>query len=179
MNKTREKITRIAIELFAVNPAASMDEVAKKAEVGRATLFRHFKCRNDLLNELTVNVETLFEESVKPVIYKQEKAEVIFKEVVELIIPLGARFQFLSYVPLKTDNEKANERYKSYLNALKDLVKKMIDEKLLSDKMPVEWLANNLDSMIFTAWVSIQDGDIAPKQASQLVIDCYLKGFGA
>ena len=178
MHKTKNKIIQSAIELFAINPLASMDQVAEDADIGRATLFRYFKCRNDLLEELTLDVETMFEESVKPIIYKNEKASKIFNEFIKVIIPLGFRFRFLSYVPLKSDNKKINEKHKAYINTLKDLIKKMIDEKLLTGKMPVEWLANNLDSMIFTAWVSVQDGEIASKQASKMVIDSYLNGFG-
>jgi AcrR family transcriptional regulator len=47
--RNRATILEVAHELFAGNPAVSMNEVAKRAGVGAGTLYRHFPTREDLI----------------------------------------------------------------------------------------------------------------------------------
>ena len=48
----RRAIVAAAIRLWAVNPGASLSEVALRAGVGRTTLHRHFQGREALLAEV-------------------------------------------------------------------------------------------------------------------------------
>ena len=50
--RNREAILRAAAEVLAEDPAASMDDVAARAGVGRATMYRHVTGRADLLHQL-------------------------------------------------------------------------------------------------------------------------------
>nr|BFE59757.1 TetR/AcrR family transcriptional regulator [Dactylosporangium thailandense] len=48
--RNRTKLLAVAAEMFAAEgTAASLDEIAKRAEVGPGTLYRHFPTRQDLL----------------------------------------------------------------------------------------------------------------------------------
>ncbi|MBE1875429.1 TetR/AcrR family transcriptional regulator [Myceligenerans pegani] len=47
--RNRAAILEVAHELFAQNPATSMNEVAKRAGVGAGTLYRHFPTREALI----------------------------------------------------------------------------------------------------------------------------------
>ncbi|AMU33388.1 TetR/AcrR family transcriptional regulator [Mycobacteroides abscessus] len=47
--RNRVAILEVAHELFAANPAVSLNEVAKQAGVGAGTLYRHFPTREDLV----------------------------------------------------------------------------------------------------------------------------------
>lgn len=47
--KNRAAIIEAAHELFAANPLAPLNDVAKKAGVGPGTLYRHFPTREDLI----------------------------------------------------------------------------------------------------------------------------------
>ncbi len=49
---TRERIIEAARTLLAQRPSASAEEVAAAASVSRATFYRHFRSRDDLLAEL-------------------------------------------------------------------------------------------------------------------------------
>ncbi|MET1073037.1 MAG: helix-turn-helix domain-containing protein [Umezawaea sp.] len=51
--RNRAKLLAVAAEVFAAHGTdASLDEIAKRAEVGPGTLYRHFPTRQDLLAEL-------------------------------------------------------------------------------------------------------------------------------
>jgi AcrR family transcriptional regulator len=47
--RNRASILQAAGELLAESPAASMNEIAKRAGVGAGTLYRHFPAREDLI----------------------------------------------------------------------------------------------------------------------------------
>ncbi|MDR1448946.1 MAG: TetR/AcrR family transcriptional regulator [Propionibacteriaceae bacterium] len=47
--RNRAAILAAAHELLGADPAASMNEIAKKAEVGAGTLYRHFPSREELI----------------------------------------------------------------------------------------------------------------------------------
>jgi AcrR family transcriptional regulator len=47
--RNRVSILRAAGEVLAESPAASMNEIAKRAGVGAGTLYRHFPAREDLI----------------------------------------------------------------------------------------------------------------------------------
>lgn len=50
--RTHERILHAATAELAVNPSAGMDAIAQRAEIGRATLYRHFATRDDLVAAL-------------------------------------------------------------------------------------------------------------------------------
>jgi TetR/AcrR family transcriptional repressor of lfrA len=57
--RTRTAILTAAMTVLAVNPAASLADIAAAAEVGRSTLHRYFSERSDLLRELALHVHEL------------------------------------------------------------------------------------------------------------------------
>ena len=44
-----ERVLRAAIELLQVTPDASLEDIASAADVSRATVYRHFRSRRDLV----------------------------------------------------------------------------------------------------------------------------------
>src|SRR6202167_5611710 len=61
--RNRERILEVAKQVFTLQGAeASMDEIAKRAEIGPGTLYRHFPTRDDLLAAVYISeVEKLAE----------------------------------------------------------------------------------------------------------------------
>jgi AcrR family transcriptional regulator len=64
--RTREKVINLAMQVLAKNPKASLNEIAEAAEVGRATLFRYFKSRKQLIHELVVEADRKLERATRP-----------------------------------------------------------------------------------------------------------------
>ena len=51
--RNREALLKAAAEVLAADPSASMDDIAARAGLGRATMYRHVSGRADLLAELS------------------------------------------------------------------------------------------------------------------------------
>lgn len=76
--RNREAILRTAHELFAADPAVSMNEIAKRAGVGAGTLYRHFPSREALLLEAYAHEVERLSASVGDVIAEHDAASEAF-----------------------------------------------------------------------------------------------------
>jgi hypothetical protein len=61
---------------------------------------------------------------------------------------------------------------------LKDFSRRLKSEQVVAADVPLPWLAAVLDNLIYTAWMTISEGDIAPNEAPGLVLKSFLNGLG-
>ena len=71
----REAILDAAVVALAESPDVPMAVIAESAGVGRATLYRHFPSRDDLIKELSLQAIRLTDEAVAPVFQNYTDAE--------------------------------------------------------------------------------------------------------
>ena len=101
--KAWEAIVDAAIQLLARNPGASMNEIAMVAGVGRATLYRHYSTRDEL-------IAAIFEQSIletdQAVMSSINERMTAFEQLDAMlsVIPLaiGITFWQQSSLPLKS-----------------------------------------------------------------------------
>lgn len=92
--RTREKVINLAMHVLAKNPKASLNEIAEAAEVGRATLFRYFKSRKQLIHELVVEADRKLENATRPIVEKNLNARDTLEEFIKVLVPSGRVFIF-------------------------------------------------------------------------------------
>ena len=175
--RTREKVINLAMHVLAKNPKASLNEIAEAAEVGRATLFRYFKSRKQLIHELVVEADRKLENATKPIIAQELNARETLVEFVKVLVPLGASFHFLNSEQVHSEGSGIEDLYRNQLGRFKELSKRLRAEDVVSADIPLAWVAAVLDNLIYTAWVTVLEGDIAPNDAPGLVLSSFLKGF--
>ena len=176
--KSKDKLLKAAITTLAQNPRASLDEIAQSAEISRATLYRHFKSRELLMKELSLEVHRQIDTALEPIFARKLSARETLREIIGALIPLGASFHFLTYEPWHSEDKELKEIYDAQMKAWQSLATRLQDEEVITREMPIPWIALCLDSLIFTAWVSIRSGDIAPNGAADLVLTTFLRGSG-
>ena len=175
---TREKIIKAAITTLAQKPFSTLDDIARAADVGRATLYRHFESRAVLIREMILEAGEKMEVEVSPIFDSRLPAKEKLKELVMKLIPLGASLHFSVYEPLHKKDPDVIHSYKKYLAKLRGLCSELKKEGVALPGIPTAWLAASLDKLIFTAWESIQSGDIAANDAPELLMRSYLNGIG-
>ncbi|MEO0974202.1 MAG: TetR family transcriptional regulator, partial [Pseudomonadota bacterium] len=94
--RTRETIVEAAIALLAINPGATMTQIATAARVGRATLHRHFSSREDLLHEVARYALREMETATALIDYEKLQGVPLLQAVLDAVIPLGDRYYFLA-----------------------------------------------------------------------------------
>jgi len=177
--KSKEKMLKLAMYILAKNPKASLNEIAEAAEVGRATLFRHFKSRKQLLHELVVDADNKLEKATRPILEKKLNARDTLGEFIRVLVPLGASFHLLNFEQMNSEDTDIANLYKNQLVRLKDLSFRLKSEGVVSPDVPLAWVAAVLDNLIYTAWITVSEGDIAPNDAPDLVMRSFLTGLAS
>lgn len=179
---TRNRIIKQAIACIAQNSNAGMDDIARSAGIGRATLFRHFKSRADLLTELKLSASEQLMAAVGPVLESRLSARDKLVKVAGLLVPLGASLNVTSYLN-KSIKQEQDERvmagYEAHMAYVRQLCLDLKAEGVLTGDAPLVWLVTGLTSLVYAAWEKVESGDIAPKQAPWLVLETFLAGHGA
>lgn len=174
--RTKEKMLSLAMNILAKDPKASMNDIAEAADVGRATLFRYFKSRKQLVIELIGEAKQRLDTATRPILEKNLGAGETLERIIKVLVPLGASFHFLSFETIHSGNDAIEAIYDNQLILTKELSTRLKTEGIVASDIPVAWVAAVLDNLIYTAWVTISEGDIAPNEAPGLVLKTFLKG---
>ncbi len=177
---TKERIITQAIACIAQNANSSMDEIAKAAGIGRATLFRHFKSRAELLLAIKLSAGEQLEAVVSPVFHSDLPAREKLVRMVTRLVPLGASLNVSAYFihPVKEADPRVMASYLRCMEQTRQLCLDLKAEGDLHPEVPLTWLVASMDSLIFAAGEKVEIGDIASKQAPWLVLNTFLAGHG-
>lgn len=173
---TEQKIIEAALAVFARRPLATMEQVAEAANVGRATLFRHFSGKKALMRELSIEASRRCQEALLPLARGDGPAMDRLARAVEALIPLGAAFHFLTYEPWHTDDEALKKSTRTYLEEWRLLLEQAQTAGGIDPELPLSWTVTTLDVLLYGAWDSISNGEIAPKRAAALTLRTFLRG---
>ncbi len=177
---TRDRIIKQSIECMAQNVNAGLDEIARAAGVGRATLYRYFTSRANLLNAIKLAAGEELQAVVKPILESQLPAKDKLVNIVTRLVPLGASLNVSAYFDLssKEKDPQVKASYLRHIAQARQLAQALKDEGAVSPEIPLVWLVASLDSLIFCAWEKVESGDIASKQAPWLLLRTFLAGHG-
>ena len=171
----REAIIDAAIEIFTNKPGASLEEIAIRAGVGRASLHRHFSTRQDLLVAITEQCLFETEAAVDAATGGVESARVKLLRMLAAIIPLGDRYHFLSLEWIS--NTTLQARYELQLKWVADLVEQLKQERIVANDIPTNWAVANIDAQIWLAWSEVASGNLAATHAAKLAYRTLLTGL--
>ena len=138
--RTRDKVINLAMHALAKNPKASLNDIAEAAEVGRATLFRYFKSRKQLIHELVIEADNKLENATRPIVEKKLNARDTLEEFIKVLVPLGASFHFLNSEQLHSEGSGIDDLYSNHLMRLKELSIRLQAEKVVAANIPLAWL---------------------------------------
>lgn len=177
---TRERIINQAIKCLAQQSSAGLDEIAKRAQVGRATLYRYFKSRAELITAIQLSAGEQLHAVVDPILEKDLPAREKLLKIVTRLIPLGSSLNVSAYFnhPVKDQDPRVMESYETHRKQARQLCIDLKEEGAVRPDLPLAWLMSTLDALIFEAWVNVENGEIAPKQAPALVLNAFLGGHG-
>lgn len=177
MATNREAILKAAAAILAKNPNVPYVELAKVIDIGRATLYRHFPKRDDLIRELSLYSLRQIDNEMKSIYDKNLKPLEILYAVLEVLIPMGEQFHFLSRELSLMQDEEIARIYKRQLEELKQLIQFVKQTGEIASDIPDGWIVRVIDTLIYTAWEAVETGDLARNDAVQLVYRTLTTGF--
>lgn len=173
---SRDAIVNAAIRLWSRNPGATFSEVALHAGVGRATLHRHFRNREELLTVLAGICLEETNDAVAATLDRGASASRQLRSMFEAVIPLGDRYSFLYRAEI--GDEHTTAEYRRQLDRVADLVQRLKAEGAVAPEVPTAWVVAQIDQLIWTAWNEVAFGRIAAADAAPLAARTLLQGLG-
>ena len=171
----RQALLDAAAAVFSADPSASLAEVAAKAGLGRATLHRHFRTRQALIDALaraSLEAAKAADQAIESAPTARQALRILF----ETMMPLGARYHFLTLE--RVDDPKIERERQRQLAELSEVIEWARNEGDIAADVPVEWVVTVIEGLIFSGWSAIESGQVAPRQAAKLALRTLLDGLG-
>lgn len=175
--RNRATLLDAAAAVLAVAPHASLSEVATRAGLGRATLYRHFDSRDAL--RAAIREEALSRAAAA--LAEQDLTDCDTREALRraaaVLVPLGMRFRILLTEGSDNDPDFLAARNEA-LAPLWEVLAKGVEAGELARTRSIAWLGMVLAGLLMNAVRAADAGLIDPAEAGDLVADSFIDGLG-
>lgn len=171
--RNREAILEAALTVLQSDPDAGMNQIADGAKVGRATLYRHFPTREDLLSALRQRARQQGKEAMLAANPDEGDPIEALERIVAALIDVGFRNRVLFGPKVsRPDLAKREEHFepiaRTFARAQRD--------GIISTDFTVTWLTNALRVLLGAARVEGQAGRMAREDAPALIVRQLVEG---
>ena len=175
--RSRAALIESGMRLLVQNQDAKLSDIAETAGVGRATLYRQFKTREQLIGAITEMCIRRFDNATEAIEAKANTYLEAIKCLFEAAVPLQKELSFLMKLDVLVSDSKEliafNRQYRSELQAL---LKNCQAEKSIDPGLPLEWLVSFIDGLWYALWQSTSEGAISQQQAAILAFESFCFG---
>lgn len=176
VQRNRAALLDAAVDVLAIAPQASLSEVAARAGLGRATLYRHFESRDELLDAIRSEALT----RVGAALGELDLASCDIRTGLQLVgaalVPLGMRFRILLAEGVDADPAFLEQR-DATLAPVWGLVQRGINNGELRHTDPA-WLHAALAGLLMSAVRAASLGLVDPESVGDLLASTFLEGVG-
>ena len=120
----KQRTIKVARDLFFQNGYSnvSIEDIIKKADISKKTLYRYFVCKDDILNEVILFFTTSLTKDINDVLVRKdlefpEKLKQIFTNTAVTLSKISARF----YENIRKSNTPAWEKISAYKREIAQL----------------------------------------------------------
>jgi AcrR family transcriptional regulator len=171
------RILDAATALLTANPGASMAEIAEASGLVRATLYRHFPTRDDLLRAM---YSAALDEALQAILSSdpdQGKASDAIARIVDALLVVGDRYRILS--EQRRGYPELHQKEQAVGAPLIALLERGRKSGELRDDLPVRWQAAALGALVNEALRAVGREDVRRDQAATFVTSTFLESMRA
>jgi AcrR family transcriptional regulator len=175
--RTERRILEQAAHVLAEDRGRSMQEIADLSGVGRTTLYRHFRTREDLMRAIRAQA---IEEAHAAIIESrldEGDPEDALRRVIAGLLNVGDRYRILVYEPVS--EEELGEKHRDLAAPLYALVARGQRAGVFSPTLPSRWILAAMANLVMAAIQQVQEGELARNHAAATVADTLLLGVKA
>lgn len=176
--RLRPPLLDIAAAVLVSDPSAALAEVAKAAGIGRTTLHKHYKTRDDLLVAVGHRAIDRWDQAISSAVDRPDGADELHA-LAGAVIPIGEQLAFLWRTPSFDNVPEIGVRWMAAEKRGLDVLKRAQAAGRLAAAVPDWWLLQTFYSLIYVAAESVRHGNLAPRSAPDLVLSTFLHGVGA
>lgn len=176
--RNRGAILDAAVDVLATDPSASLSEVARRAGLGRATLYRHFPNRDALRAAIRQEALARAEAALATAGIDDVPAREGVRRAAEVLIPLGMRFRVLLAEGADVDPEFVSARDRILAPLLDLVARAALEEAADPQEANPAWVGMVLSNLLVTAARAADAGVVDPDEAADLVARTLFDGLG-
>ncbi|MFF5446719.1 TetR/AcrR family transcriptional regulator [Streptomyces sp. NPDC012888] len=176
MAMDRDQVLRAAAALLSRKSTATMDEVAKAAGIGRATLHRHFAGRDALIRALEDLGIREFERAFDRARLDEGSAVEALKRLVAESEPDAQLLAFLVTENQLFEGDQINEGWTRLDARVSALFKRGQEEGDIRIDLSPAWLTEALYGLVGACAWAVMDGRVAAKDFQYMVVELMLGG---
>ncbi|WP_026932617.1 TetR/AcrR family transcriptional regulator [Christiangramia echinicola] len=178
MNNTKTKIISAAIEVFSINPTASMEAIAESINLSRRTLHRYFSGKSELIEEIITYASSHCLKKTKDSIQSSSDPIYQLKSMFLSDIESGYQFRFLySYRNGYQGMEEESVDFREMMQIFRDLLKKHQTYNLLNPLLTLDWIERFYLSIIDAAINLILEDETKEKEIIEMAWVSYLNAI--
>ncbi|MFE9254942.1 TetR/AcrR family transcriptional regulator [Streptomyces sp. NPDC006879] len=176
MAMDRDQVLRDAAALLSRKSTATMDEVAKAAGIGRATLHRHFAGRDALVRALEDLGIRQFDQAIDRARLDAGPVVDALRRLVAEIEPNAQLLAFLVTENQLFEGDEVNEGWARLDARVAALFRRGQEAGELRIDLSPAWLTEALYGLIGTCAWAVMDGRVATKDFQYMITELLLGG---
>lgn len=175
---SRRQVLAAAATVLATRPHASMQDVAAAADLHRATLYRHFADREQLIRAVLEQALTEATGAVTATEDQTQPGWVALHRATAALVEVG--LQYLGLVGGFATDDPDLLQHEARLNAaLHRIVARAQEEGVIRDDADPRWVTICLLQLLAAAAEEVRAARLAPEAVADLVLTTLRHGVGA
>ncbi|MGW6390852.1 TetR/AcrR family transcriptional regulator [Streptomyces sp. NPDC055103] len=176
MSVDRTQVLHSAAALLSRKATATMDEVARAAGIGRATLHRHFAGRDALVRALEeLGIQEL-EAALDQARLDEGPADEAVRRLVAGMEPMAPLLSFLVTENQLFEGDQQNDGWARLDTRVSDLFRRGQEQGTFRIDLTPAWLTEALYGLIGSGAWAVQDGRVAAKDFQYMIVELLLGG---
>ncbi|MDI3420276.1 TetR/AcrR family transcriptional regulator [Streptomyces luteolus] len=176
MTVDRTQVLRSAAALLSRKSTATMDEVARAAGIGRATLHRHFAGREALVRALEEMGIQELEAAIDAAALDEGQADDAVRRLVAEVEPLGPLLSFLVGENQLFEGDQQNEGWARLDARVSRLFRRGQEQGVFRIDLTPAWLTEAFYGLVGAGAWAVQDGRLAAKEFQYMIVELLLGG---
>lgn len=173
------RILDAAVEALASDPEVSMAEIARRADVVRATIYVHFPTREALIRTVTqraiAEITTVIEEADP----EQGDAGGALRRVIAAAWRTLGRYHALVAINARLSQAELRARHHSVLGTLAPLIERGRREGVFRSDVPAAWHLSMVLALIHAASAELQAGRMPEAEIESALLATVIGAVGA
>jgi TetR/AcrR family transcriptional repressor of mexCD-oprJ operon len=172
-DRNREAILEAAVQVRGAQPDAGVAEVAAAAGVGRATVYRHFLSREELLEALREHARAEARQRFEAAGVDEGDPIEALERIVGAMLALGDRYRVI-FPP----DQQSSRRSEVLLAPLTRLIARAQADGAIDPAVPPSWVIASLRSLLRGAVGEIEARRLPRDAAAQRIVRTLVRGVG-
>lgn len=176
--RSRRALMDAGMELLMQNPQVTLSQIASHAGVGRATLYRQFETREQLIQALALESLQMIDEISKPLEKQGLSPLELLQAIVSAIMPLANRYLFLAKLwDIAEQDKKVRKLSEHQDEEIVWLINQAKKQGEIRDDLPSDWIARSLNGLIYAGWEMMMEDQRSAEEVAPLVCKTLLQGI--